>query len=971
MATGIINLLKFSLLIPFLSTLPFVNSINFQISRFDSNASNIFYQGDAKPSVGAIEFNLDNYINRVGRVTYVEKVPLWESRTQRLADFNTRFSFDISMQSSFYGHGLAFFLAPVGFQVPLNSAGGFLGLFNTTTSDSSQNQIVLVEFDTFENPEWDPTGVGSHVGINENSIASANYTGWNASFHNRDMTDVVIDYNATINNLIVSWSYQMINNPRENCSLSYQIDLMKVLPEWIMVGFSATTGQHVESHTLHSWEFSSSLTVKEETSGNTAINVKIVIGVVVLVVVVIAGTTIVLGMTHKYTGKEDMGWSGVSERSDINCPYKESLVFFRFLYSFRQQLDLLAQQGILKALRPTKPTSMEEEDWEELQQRATRTIRLCLADEVMYHVMHLSSPDKIWRKLESQFMSKSLTTKLYLKQQLYGLKMHGDHDLAQHVNVFNQIVSDLAQLDVKIEDEDRAMIMLCSLPPSYKHMNVGESSQADSLYVNGNRDRGRKPEKARSGKQNFRSKSRDKKTIHCYKCKEAGHMKRDCPKLKKQIDEKRDDSSKSMNVVEDENSDCSEGYMLSISTTQLTDVWILDSRCSYHITPNREWFSIYRSVNSGSVYLGDDRSCNIVGIGDVIIKMYDGSIRTLSGVRHIPNLKKNLISLGTLRKNGFIPKADEDREIIRIVKGALTVMKGKMTAGNIYRLLGSTVVGGVHSVESCDDTIKLWHMRLANLSERGMAELHKRNLLHGVKSCKLDFCKYYVFGKQTKVRFKTTKHTTQGILDYVHSDKSDVFEKFKLWKAEVENQTGRKIKCLRSDNGTEYTDSQFLHLWLPKHFWVEAVNMACYLINRSPRASLAGKVAKEQKKDTTVVDFKQFLVEKTKTYQPTSGGSATDDLQDYSLAKDRVRRTNIKPPNRLGFEDLVSVELIDRQNRPRGGGESVPPMGESVPSEHSGNLGAKPLGGIGTPLGGNQFPLSNLEFLALKWFEIL
>ncbi|KAE8731263.1 hypothetical protein F3Y22_tig00002840pilonHSYRG00865 [Hibiscus syriacus] len=445
--------------------------------------------------------------------------------------------------------------------------------------------------------------------------------------------------------------------------------------------------------------------------------------------------------------------------------------------------------------------------------------------------------------------------------------------------------------------------------------------------------------------------------------------------------------------------------------------------------------------------------------------MHDGSVRMLSGVRHIPDLKKNLISLGTLHKNGFILKADEDRETIRIVKGALTVMKGKMTAGNIYRLLGSTVAGGVHSVESCDDTTKLWHMRLAHLSERGMAELHKRNLLHGVKSCKLDFCKYCVLGKQTKVRFKTAKHTTQGILDYVHSDvwgpsttsslggsryyvtfiddfsrkvwvyflkqKSEVFEKFKLWKAEVENQTGRKIKCLRSENGTEYIDSQFLQFCkehgiqrhfivrktpqqngvtermnrslnerarclrfnagLPKHFWAEAVNMACYLINRSPRASLAGKVAEEvwtghdvsfdnlrifgcpayvhvpaderskldakskeciflgykkgvkgfkfwdpvakkvvisrdvvfdeqsmlqQKQDTTVVDFEQFPVEKPETSQPTSGGSTTDDLQDYSLARDRVRRTNIKPPNRLGFEDLVSFALIVSSDDP-------------------------------------------------------
>ncbi|GMI64071.1 L-type lectin receptor kinase IX.1 [Hibiscus trionum] len=288
MATGIITLLKFLLLFPF----PFAISINFQLSRFDSNASNILYQGDARPSVGAIEFNLVNYINRVGWATYLERVPLWESRTRRLADFNTRFSFDISLQTSEYGHGLVFFLAPVGSQIPPNSGGGFLGLFNTTTSDSTQNQIVHVEFDTFENPEWDPAGVGSHVGINENSISSANYTRWNASFHSGDTAYVVIDYNATTKNLTVSWSYQTTDNPRENSSLSYQIDLMTVLPEWVMVGFSAATGQYVERHTLHSWEFNSSLTVEEETNGDTARNVAIVVGVVVPVGVLIAGTAI-------------------------------------------------------------------------------------------------------------------------------------------------------------------------------------------------------------------------------------------------------------------------------------------------------------------------------------------------------------------------------------------------------------------------------------------------------------------------------------------------------------------------------------------------------------------------------------------------------------------------------------------------------------------------------------------------------
>ncbi|GMI64410.1 hypothetical protein HRI_000110300 [Hibiscus trionum] len=353
--------------------------------------------------------------------------------------------------------------------------------------------------------------------------------------------------------------------------------------------------------------------------------------------------------------------------------------------------------------------------------------------------------------------------------------MQEGRDLTQHVNIFNQIIIDLTQLDVKIEDEDKAMILLCSLPSSYEHMvttltygketikveeiiatllahnqrrqNTGESSHADGLYVKGNHDRGRKSENEGSGRRNSRSKSRGKKTFRCYKCKKPRHMKGDCSKWKKESDDKHDASSKTVNVVQNENLDCSDGDMLSISTTQFTNAWILDSECSYHITPNKDWFSTYMFVNSGSVYLGDDRCCNIVGIGEFKIKVYDGTVRTLCDVGHIPDLKKNLVSLSTLHKNGLIPKADEDRETIRIVKCALTVMKGKITVGNIYKLLGSTVVGGAHSVESYDDNTNLWHMRLGHLSEREMVELHKRNLLHGVKSCKLDFCEFCVLGK--------------------------------------------------------------------------------------------------------------------------------------------------------------------------------------------------------------------------------
>lgn len=47
----------------------------------------------------------------------------------------------------------------------------------------------------------------------------------------------------------------------------------------------------------------------------------------------------------------------------------------------------------------------------------------------------------------------------------------------------------------------------------------------------------------------------------------------------------------------------------------------------------------------------------------------------------------NLISLGTLQENGFSHRSDRDKDILKVNKGALTVMRKNMTVGNIYRLL--------------------------------------------------------------------------------------------------------------------------------------------------------------------------------------------------------------------------------------------------------------------------------------------
>ena len=45
------------------------------------------------------------------------------------------------------------------------------------------------------------------------------------------------------------------------------------------------------------------------------------------------------------------------------------------------------QQGLVKALTRKQPEGMKDTEWQDLETRAVSIIRMCLDDEVMYHVM--------------------------------------------------------------------------------------------------------------------------------------------------------------------------------------------------------------------------------------------------------------------------------------------------------------------------------------------------------------------------------------------------------------------------------------------------------------------------------------------------------------------------------------------------------------------------------------------------------
>jgi hypothetical protein len=151
--------------------------------------------------------------------------------------------------------------------------------------------------------------------------------------------------------------------------------------------------------------------------------------------------------------------------------------------------------------------------------------------------------------------------------------------------------------------------------------------------------------------------------------------------------------------VED-NSDNADGDMLfaASNSEHHVDSWIMDSACTFHVTSNKYWYDTYKSINSGIVTVGNGVYFKITSIGNIRIKMFDGVVRMFSNVRHVLDVKNNLISLDTLDSNGYCYKSEG--EVMKVTKGTIVTMKEQRSSNSIYKLFGTTIVGGITYVES-------------------------------------------------------------------------------------------------------------------------------------------------------------------------------------------------------------------------------------------------------------------------------
>nr|GEW56011.1 retrotransposon protein, putative, Ty1-copia subclass [Tanacetum cinerariifolium] len=308
-----------------------------------------------------------------------------------------------------------------------------------------------------------------------------------------------------------------------------------------------------------------------------------------------------------------------------------------------------------------------------------------------------------------------------------------------------------------------------------KERSKAKRDDDEGLYVRGRIDH----RDSRQSRGKSRSKSRGGR-LKCYICQYEDHLKRNCPK---------------------NNHKKSTGYVKK------------DEQPS----------------SSGSTYddseLGDNK---IRGIGNVRVQLKDGSSFVLHNVRYIPELKRNLISLGTLEKEGYTVKLQSSK--VKVINGSRVILSGIRRDNCVYSLDG-------HAMAGAEKAGAVWQEK------------------------------------------------SRRVWVYIFTFKHEAFRKFKEWKHLVENQTGRMVKKLRTNNGLEFCNREFEQLCieseiarhltvfrtlqqngvaermnrtlmdkvsclliqsgLPKTFWAEVTCTTIYLINRSPSREIEKKTPME------------------------------------------------------------------------------------------------------------------------------
>ncbi|KAL0561491.1 hypothetical protein IC582_001919 [Cucumis melo] len=397
----------------------------------------------------------------------------------------------------------------------------------------------------------------------------------------------------------------------------------------------------------------------------------------------------------------------------------------------------------------------------------------------------------------------------------------------------------------------------------------------------------------------------------CFHCNQEGHWKRNCPKYL--AEKKKAKQGK---------------YDLLVLETCLVEnddsAWIIDSGATNHVCSSFQGISSWRQLETGEMTMrvGTGHVVSAIAVGGLQLCLQK-SFLLLENVYVVPDLKRNLISVKCLLEQSYSLTFNVNK--VFIYKNGVEICSAKLE-NNLYVLRSLTskallntemfktaITQNKRLKISPKENAHLWHLRLGHINLNRIERLVKNGLLSELEENSLPVCESCLEGKMTKRPFTGKGHRAKEPLELVHSDlcgpmnvkarggfeyfitftddysrygyvylmqhKSEALEKFKEYKAEVENALSKTIKTFRSDRGGEYMDLKFQnylmecgivsqlsapgtpqqngvserrnrtlldmvrsmmsYAHLPNSFWGYAVQTAVYILNCVPSKSVS------------------------------------------------------------------------------------------------------------------------------------
>eukprot|EP00250_Pteridium_aquilinum_P021200 c25051_g1_i1 orf=1172-1807(-) len=120
-----------------------------------------------------------------------------------------------------------------------------------------------------------------------------------------------------------------------------------------------------------------------------------------------------------------------------------------------------------RAAALTEHFQVTQYDRDELDAMARSTIRLHLAESVYFTVLDCNTAHATWQKLCNTYEQNTPSNKVFLMRKLFNLRMKENGSVAHHINDFESTFAQMRTQQMNLDDELKAIFLLCSLPTSW------------------------------------------------------------------------------------------------------------------------------------------------------------------------------------------------------------------------------------------------------------------------------------------------------------------------------------------------------------------------------------------------------------------------------------------------------------------------------------------------------------------------